>query len=485
MLMNNLYKKYKKVAILGIGTEGLALTDFLFDKAEKITILDKMPEEKIAERLQGEELTQFKRVLADDNMAKVFGENYLDNLSDFDTIFRSPGISACNQKIREAKEAGAEISSQLKLFFDLCPCPIIGVTGTKGKGTTASLISEMLKKQHADNSIQITENRPQVYLAGNIGYPAITLIPEIKEDDIVILELSSFQLMDLEKSPHIAVVTNLSEDHLDYHADVEEYRGAKFNILKYQSKNDFAVLNKKSTFANELLDQIVSTKKYFSSTDSGSDAAVRKIENEDWVILDPENRNIKICRSSDIILFGRHNLENIAAAALVADIMGAGSKEISAAAREFAGLSHRIEFVAEIDGVKYINDSYATNPEPTMAAIRSFLEPKILILGGSSKGADFSALARIISSSDAPAVVLIDPEGQKIKQSLVDNSYKGKVLEGGKDIKEIVGQAKAEAKPGDVVLMSPACASFGMFKNYKDRGEEFKAAVLNLASNLE
>lgn len=479
-------KDYKKVAILGIGTEGLALASFLAKKAEKITILDKMSEAEIADRLKDEELDQFNQILADSKIEKIFGQNYLENLNAYDVIFRSPGITVYNSKIQAAKDAGVEISSQIKLFFELCPCPIVGVTGTKGKGTTASLIYEMIKRNNQDtrNNDQTTSNdqatNSNVYLAGNIGYPAITLIPRLKANDIVILELSSFQLMDLDRNPHVVVVTNLSEDHLDYHANIEEYREAKFNILKYQNETDFAVLNKNSTFAKELLDQVVSKKKFFSGTDSQMDSIVTKIDNKDTVVLYPETRDIRICNSDEIKLFGRHNLENIAAAALAADVLGVDQENIASAAKEFSGLPHRIEFVAEINGIKYINDSYATNPDPAMAAINSFSQPKILILGGSSKGADFSVLADKVVASNTKSVILIDPEGQVIKRALEKAGFEGKIIDGFSNIDDIVKRAKEEASPGDIILLSPACASFGMFKNYKDRGEKFKDAVLKL-----
>ncbi|MCL5410884.1 MAG: UDP-N-acetylmuramoyl-L-alanine--D-glutamate ligase, partial [Patescibacteria group bacterium] len=421
-----------------------------------------------------------------------------DNLSNFDIVFRSPGISLNHPKLKEARDSGVIISSQIKLFFKLCPATIIGVTGTKGKGTTSSLIYEIVKKNlkflisnlKSNPNDQMTNGKindkwemkndklSQVYLAGNIGYPAITLIPKLKSDDIVILELSSFQLMDMDKSPHIAIVTNLSVDHLDYHEDEDEYQFAKINILKFQDNDDYAVLNSDSTFGLDILNREVKSKiKYFSHTEN-KDATVKN----DQVILDPKNRSITICDKKDIKLFGRHNLENIAAASIVADILGITPKVTSEVASQFKGLPHRLELVQEINGVKYINDSYATNPEPTIAAINSFPENKILILGGSSKGANFDDLSQIISKSNVSTVSLIGVEGQKIKNSLLKNGFKGKIISGGDSINEIVSNAKRLAKPGDVVIFSPACASFDMFKNYKDRGEKFKTEVLNLIS---
>lgn len=474
--MKNFQFDNKKVAVLGMGIEGLALVDFLLDKACKITILDRSSEVELLEKLSGEEKTKFDQIIKNNNIDKVLGDDYMENLGPFDIIFRSPGISYYNSKIQDAKKSGTLISSQIKLFFDLCPCKIIGVTGTKGKGTTASLIYEILKK----NKEEQPNSQQNIYLAGNIGYPAITLIPKLKNDDVVILELSSFQLMDLEKSPHVAVVTNLSVDHLDYHRDVEEYRGAKESIVKYQDKKDFAILNRNSTFNSSVLELIKSSIKYFPNQNK-DDAII----SNNSVILDPENRNIKICDKSGIELFGNHNLENIAAAVLASDLLRINTETIKKVVSGFKGLPHRIEFVNTISGVKFVNDSFATNPEPTMAAIASFVENKILILGGSKKGANFSSLAQKICNSNIKGVVLIGDESKSIEQALIASSYSGIIKKGLSDIDKIVGAAFEIASKGDVVILSPACASFGLFKNYKDRGEKFKDAVLKLKINYE
>jgi len=502
--MDKLNLQDKKVAILGVGIEGIALANFLSDKVEQLVFLDCASKEDILDRLKGEEKEGAASLL--NKFELISGEKYLDNCSSYDVIFRSPGISYFNPKIQEAIEHGIKVSSQIKLFFDLCPCKIIGVTGTKGKGTTASLIYEILKNKFQNqnyklqiktqisnsknqNSYQLptTDYSTNIYLAGNIGYPAITLIPKLKNDDIVILELSSFQLMDLDKSPYIATITNLTVDHLDYHRDINEYREAKFNILKYQNENDLAILNKESTFALKNLQELKSKIEYFSNENDqdyhkSENGNVGAIVKDGAVILDPENRNIEICNLENINLLGSHNLENIAAATLAACALKVDSVIISEAVKSFKGLPYRVERVAEINGVLFVNDSFATNPDPTMAAINSFPQNKILILGGSSKGADFDDLADKISKSEVSGVVLIGVEGEKIKVSLFKKEFKGKIIEAKKTMDEIVAAAMSLAKMGDVVIFSPACASFDMFKNYKDRGEKFKTAVMNLKS---
>jgi UDP-N-acetylmuramoylalanine--D-glutamate ligase len=483
--------KDKKVAVLGLGIEGTALCDFLNGKVASVAVHDKNSADKILTDSPLEIADLAAKILADPRFKKVLGDNYLDDLGQYDIIFRSPSIYFKHPKLIEAKNSGVVISSQIKLFFDLCPCRIVGVTGTKGKGTTASLIYEIFKngiknselgikgdeKDH--NSEFIINDSSSIYLAGNIGYPAIDLIPKLKKEDIVVLELSNFQLADLEKSPHVAVITNLGVDHLDYHQTVAEYQQTKMNIIGHQSKNDFAILNINSTFDQKFIGAIQSEVLFFSK-DKKADAYVADEDNLSKVVIDINNQEVEICNNQEIKLVGRHNLENIAAASLVAHVMGVNTDTIKAIVRNFEGLPYRLEFIREIDGVKFINDSFATNPGPTVAAIESFKEPKVLILGGSPKGADFAEMAELIVKSDVPAVVLIGAEGFKIEAALIKAKYTGKSVSVVGDINQIALAAKNLAKSGQIVIFSPACASFDMFKNYKDRGAKFTDAVNSL-----
>ena len=459
----------KKVAILGVGIEGIALLKFLSEYTQKITLLDKLTLSEIKENNKDNE--SLLELLKSEQVDTRFGCNYLDDLRGFDLIFRSPGISINDPRLIAAKKHGVEISSQIKLFFDLCPATIIGVTGTKGKGTTSSLIYEILSERYKSTDVN-------VYIAGNIGYPAITLLSGLKKKDFVILELSSFQLMDLNKSPHIAVLTNLTEDHLDYHASVEEYRESKLNILKYQSKDDYAVLN--LTASEEFnLDKKTKAKILYFSDLKETDAFIDcDKENDCCVFL--KKTNEPICRLSELHLLGVHNLMNIAAASLVAGVLGIDVDKIRQQVFKFTGLPHRLEKVRELNGVLFINDSFATNPPPAIAAIKSIQRPKIMILGGSSKGADFDELAVEIKKSNVKSVVLVGVEGKKIKSSLIKNNYDGLIIDGGRTMDEIVKKANGLASSGDAVILSPACASFGLFKNYKDRGIKFIDAVNNL-----
>lgn len=461
--------KDKKVAILGLGIEGVALARFLKDKVKKIALLDIVSKEKLLDRAEEESNSELKELLSQANKYEMnLGNSYLENLTDFEVIFRTPGIPYFNSEIQKAKESGVEVSSQIKLFFDLCPAKIVGITGTKGKGTTASLIESILK----------INCKRKVFVAGNIGKPAITLLDEIGKEDIVILELSSFQLQDLEKSPHIAVITNLSIDHLDYHRDREEYQDAKRAIYEYQSSHDHLVVNSKLN--TEYYKGANSEVRVFSGFgEIGGEAHVSSGDNnKHTVYLKTDKGKEKIVSEDDVSLKGDHNLENIAAASLVASILGLGAKQIKEGVKKFKGLPHRLEFVAEVNGVSYFNDSFATNPEPTIAAIDAFKRDKILILGGSSKGANFEPLATKIVSNNVVAVILIGNEAKKIKKSLKDKHFSGQIINAD-SLREVIKKSKEISKENDVVVFSPACASFDMFKNYKDRGNKFRDAVLN------
>ncbi|MEK7096398.1 MAG: UDP-N-acetylmuramoyl-L-alanine--D-glutamate ligase [Patescibacteria group bacterium] len=463
--------KDKKIGILGLGVEGLSLYQKLKNEVKNIAVFDQYTEEELVSKSEPENLDLIKNILEDPKTVKFLGPEYLKNIGDIDVLFRSPGISYLNPEIVAAKERGAIISSQIKLFIENCPAQIVSVTGTKGKGTTATLIKELLVRGLGR----------KIYLAGNIGLPAITLLDETTPDDIVVLELSSFQLMDLEISPSVAVVTNLYEEHLDYHNDDNEYIQAKYNIIAHQNPDDIAILNINSTFPKEMLSGSKSQKQYFSKDENKKCRAyIRQNNDKIAEVILVLNQEVIICNQKGIKLLGRHNLENIAAAALVADNFGIKPKLIKSVVSEFRGLPHRLELVAIKDDITYIDDSFGTNPGPAIAAIKAFSEDKILILGGSSKSADFTEMAKEITGTNVVGVVLVGDEGSKIGDTLVKNGFAGSAIEGGNDMVSIVQNAKKIAKSGQVVILSPACASFGLFKNYKDRGEQFKKAVENL-----
>lgn len=356
------------------------------------------------------------------------GQADFGDLNPFDLIVRNPAVYRYRPEIVEAEKAGVEVSSKTKIFFDVCPGKIIGVTGTKGKGTTTTLIYEILKAAGKD-----------VYLGGNIGTGIFRNLLELDRNSWVVLELSSFQLIDLHKSPHIA----------------------------YQTKENFAVVNKD----------------YPNSVEVGREGKGKKI----WV-------SGKDARRIKTRLRGEYNKENIAAALAVADIVGVPRDTAEKVVADFKSLKHRLEEVATVGGVTFYNDSFSTTPETAIAAIKSFAEPEILILGGSTKYSDFTSLGETIARAEnIKAIVLIGEEGERIKQVMLTASARGglwkggerpRIVGGGRKMEEIVKTAYNNAAKGDVVLLSPACASFDMFLNYKDRGEQFKASVKRLAESV-
>ena len=395
------------------------------------------------------------------------GKDYLKKLDVYDLVVRSPGVKIPDLEKYVSKE---KITSQTKLFFDLVPCKIIGVTGTKGKGTTSSLIYEMLKKQGFD-----------AYLGGNIGKPPFDFLDNLNTHSVVVLELSSFQLIDLQKSPHISVLLMTTSEHLDWHKDLEEYVNAKRNILRFQTEKDFAVINKDYPQSRESDIETNGQVYYVSREDEAAKGCFVK---DGSVFIRHGEIEERVISTQEILLPGEHNLENVCAASMAAYLYGVSIQNIAYVLRIFKGLEHRLELVKEINGAKYYDDSFSSIPETAIAAINAFKNPEILILGGSSKNSDFEELGKTIKSAkNIKAIIGIGIEWARIKEQLSDLDPEVLVLEGAKDMQTIVVAVSKLAVEGDVVLLSPACASFDMFKNYKDRGNQFKEQVLALQKN--
>lgn len=399
----------KKVAIIGYGIEGKDAEKFLKDKGSIITILDQKN-----------------------------NPNYLSNLDKYDLIVRSPGVYPFKSEFKNLN-----VTTPTKIFFEEFKGKLIGVTGTKGKGTTSTLIYEILKNAGSD-----------VYLGGNIGSPLLGLLSKINENSIVVMEISSFQLIDLDRSPNIAVILNITSDHMDWHKNQDEYISAKQNIVKFQKSSDWTVINDEYEVSRS-----------FAKKSKGN------------VIFFNKNKLENVFKR-DLILRGEHNLENIAAAVSVAKILNIDEKIVEKIVKKFKGLEHRLEFVREIKGIKFYNDSFATGPQPTIAAIKSFMEDETLILGGSDKGLDYEELGEVINNSkNVKNIILIGTTGPKIENCLDKNlAFRIYDLEFA-SIKEIVSKAYELSKSGSVVVLSPASASFDMFLDYKDRGNQFKEAV--------
>ncbi len=424
------------MAVLGLGIEGKDAINYLLSYGAKVTLLDKKSEQDLG--FDGVDRSK---------IATITGDNYLDNLQGYDYIVRSPGVYRFLPEIVNAEKSGVVITSAIKIFFEDCPGKIIGVTGTKGKGTTSTLIYEILKADNKD-----------VYLSGNIGKPYLELLPKLSKDSWVVMEMSSFQLIDLEISPHIAVVLNITSDHLDWHKDREEYIEAKKNIVRYQKTSDYAVLN----FEYE-------TPKSFVGLTKAEVIEFSKGK------LDPEFKK-------NLLLRGEHNLENIAAAVTVGHILKINDATILGVVKGFKGLEHRLELVDTINGVTFYNDSFATGPQPTIAAINSFTEPETVILGGSDKGLNYEELGRAISEKkNVQNIVLIGLIRDQIKKALENSGFSGQLFDlGTASMTQIVKKSSEITPSGGVVILSPAAASFDMFKNYKDRGLQFKKAVGDL-----
>ncbi|NLC53451.1 MAG: UDP-N-acetylmuramoyl-L-alanine--D-glutamate ligase [Firmicutes bacterium] len=475
-------KREKRVAVLGLGIENLALTNYLLQKGVHVTVCDRRTPEQLGERY-----TTLHRL----GVAFRLGPSYLEGLDDFGVLFRSPGLPLFQPELVDAKRQGVEITSAMRLFVSVCPCPIIGVTGTKGKGTTSALIHRMMVASQRRRGAQS-------YLGGNIGIAPFSFLPQLSPADVVVLELSSFQLEDMVESVPIAVVTNITEDHLsavdpdnpNYHRSREAYVLAKTNLFRHQDASGITILNHDDPTCRTLQEMAPGTLLFYGSGAQSPGAWYEKVTDDQYkVFWNLAGEQEELITSDRIKIRGEHNLLNIAAAALAAAQAGADRESIVDAISAYNGLEHRLEYVATVDGIQYFDDSFATAPEPTIVALRAFKEPIVLIAGGVDKGADYRPLAEEILASSVRAVVLIGKMAPVLKELIIRlGAEKGKVpclVEGGADMATIMAVTQEIAKPGDVVLLSPACASFDLFKNYKERGTLFKRAVMALANKEE
>jgi UDP-N-acetylmuramoylalanine--D-glutamate ligase len=432
-----------RIAIIGFNTEGQATYDFFKKHARDhtITICDRNADITVPEGTD-----------------HVLGDGYLDNLDRFDLIIRSAGIPP---RVILEKNPGVahKISTHINEFFKACPTKnIIGVTGTKGKGTTSTLITKMLQAAGVN-----------AWLGGNIGVPPLTFIDELDAESWVVLELSSFQLIDLQYSPHIGVCLMVVPEHLDWHTDLDEYIAAKARLFAHQISEDIAIFFADNEASRQIAGHGSGTKiPYFTPPGAAIDNGVISISGQE------------ICRTEELKLLGVHNWQNACAAVTAVWQVTQDVAAMKNTLTTFSGLPHRLDFIREVNGVKYYDDSFGTTPETAMVALQSFTEPKVIILGGSDKGAAFDELAQAVMGRNVRKVVLIGSQAAKI-QAALDSVNFADYTSGGNTMEEIVRTAHAQAQPGDIVLLSPACASFDMFKDYKDRAVQFIAAVQSLA----
>jgi UDP-N-acetylmuramoylalanine--D-glutamate ligase len=463
--------KGKKIGILGLGMEGQACAFFLAKVEASVTVF----EQKLESELDPALIQNLKA----EGVTCVFGQGAFSHLEkhDLDILVRSPGIRRALPQILALEKRGVVITSQIQLFFDLSPAKIIGVTGTKGKGTTSTLIYEMLKADGIDT-----------HLGGNIGKPTLTFLDQLTPQSLVVLELSSFQLEDLHTSPHIAVMLMVTSEHLgadlvgtaNYHDSLEAYVDAKRKILAFQTAEDIAVLNRDYLASAESKNFTPGHVYFVSRGGIGREDGCFVQDEAVWRRL--KGNVEKIIDTKDIALPGVHNRENVCAAVMAASLAGVSVGAIQKVVKTFRGLEHRLEFVADVNGVAYYDDSFSTTPETAIAAIQAFEAPKVLILGGSTKASDFSALAQtIVESKQIRGIIGIGVEWQRIKAELETRGYQQPVVEGLQNMPSIVRAAADMARSGDVVLLSPACASFGLFPNYKVRGNLFKEEVKKLS----
>ena len=441
--------KDKKIAVLGLGVSNRPLVRLLLEFGCNVTGCDKTPREK----LDGEVLELEKA-----GCTLHVGENYLDGV-EADVVFRTPGMHPANPAIQALVNRGAQVTSEMEVFFEVCPCTILAVTGSDGKTTTTTLVSEMLKAEGKT-----------VWLGGNIGTPLLPLVRQMQPSDFAVVELSSFQLMDMKRSPARAVITNLAPNHLDIHKDMAEYVQAKTNIFRYQDESGILILNADNPITAAFRGN---GKTLFFSRQKEADVCLA-----DGVIC---RHGEKMLKTSEILIPGVHNVENYMAAIAMVDGL-VSDETIRQVAKTFGGVEHRIELVRVKDGVRFYNDSIASSPSRTIAGLRSFPEKVILIAGGYDKHIPYDVLGPEICAH-VKKLFLGGATGEKIRQAVIScPEYDPKALEitDCGSFEPAVRAAAAAAKAGDVVLMSPASAAFDQFKNFMVRGDFYKKLVKEL-----
>jgi UDP-N-acetylmuramoylalanine--D-glutamate ligase len=457
------YKTYlhnKKIAVLGIGISNTPLIKFLVENNASVTAFDK----KSIEQLEGT-----YEILKSIGVDFCLGSDYLSKLKDFDIVFKTPGMRFDLPELIYARNNGSIITSEMEVFFELCPAKIIAITGSDGKTTTTTLIYKILQ-----------EKGYTCWLGGNIGTPLLSEIEKIMPEHMVVLELSSFQLHTMTKSPDIAVITNVSPNHLDIHKSYEEYIDAKKNIMRFQNSDGILVTNFDNSITKEIGENAKGKNIYFSRVNNLDKGAC--IDNNYFIFKDKDGTH-KISDVNDMILPGEHNKENmLAAICAVYDLCG--SEPIVKIANTFNGVEHRIELVRVINGVKFYNDSIASSPTRTIAGLNSFKQRVILIAGGYDKKIPYDELGESIIHQ-VKKLILLGQTADKIYESYKVACDKNKDIQKievifAKTLEEAVEKAYYKAEKGDIITLSPASASFDMFKNFEERGRMYKDIVNKL-----
>lgn len=450
--------KGKRIAFIGIGRSNLPLTLMYKQKGAIVYACDRKTPEQLGDTAK--QLTNAGVILK-------CGEDYLDGLQ-VDIIFRAPGMYYYNEKLQAYRKAGVTVTSEMEVFFDLCPCKIYAITGTDGKTTTTTITTLCLEKAGKT-----------VHKGGNIGIPLLPIIEQIKPDDAAVVELSSFQLISMRKSPDTAAVTNIYPDHLNVHKDMDEYVGAKKNIILHQNAFSRTVLNMDNERTNALSDIVRGNLYKFSRKNIPERGSY--LDKNGFLCFTDGKTTEKLFHKDDIRIPGMHNVENYltAISILHGDV---DSSVFAAVAKEFCGVEHRIEFVRELDGVKYYNDSIATSPASVIAGLNSFDKRLIVIAGGSDKMLDYNTMSHEICEH-VKLLILLGETAPKIEKAVLsaDNydEYEIKIIHAD-CLENAVNAARENANIGDVVTLSPASASFDLYKDFEERGRHFKSIVNNL-----
>ncbi|MBQ3415633.1 MAG: UDP-N-acetylmuramoyl-L-alanine--D-glutamate ligase [Clostridia bacterium] len=452
----NNYIRYRKVAVIGLGVSNLPLLDYLHEKKAKVTVFDEKNINEIPKDIM-DKITEYAFEFS-------LGKNYLEKLKGFDLIFRSPSCLPTVPELMAEYERGAIVTTEIEMLVEMCPGTVIGITGSDGKTTTTSLIYAILKNAGLNT-----------YVGGNIGKPLFTKLSEMKKDDVIVLELSSFQLMNMKVSPQISVITNITPNHLNIHKDYEEYIEAKKNIFKWQDENGTLILNYDNEITKNCEKEAKGKVIFFSSKE--------KLENgyivDDNVIKESEDKIRKhILNTSEVKLRGIHNYQNICAA-IAATRQFVPMEKIVETIKEFNSVEHRLEFVREINNTKWYNDSASSSPTRTISGLNAFNEEIILIAGGYDKNLDYTPLAKPILDKVKTLILMGQTAGKIFDSVKQEMEIQGKTVKiyMCNSLQETIDMARKSAKPGQVVLFSPGSASFDMFKNAYDRGNQFKKLV--------
>ncbi len=449
--------KDKRIAFIGVGVSHTDLIGLFLKKGFDVTVCDKKTKEQMGEY----------ESLKNAGAAFSPGENYLDGIAEgrYDVVFRTPGMYYYNEALTKARENGTAVTSETEVFFDLCPCPIYAVTGSDGKTTTTTIIAELLAAEG------IT-----VHKGGNIGRALLPIIEDVKETDAVVAELSSFQLISMRRSPDVAAITNIRPNHLNVHKDMQEYIDSKANILLHQNAFSRAVLSYDNETARSLAPLARGELAYFSRFEKPVNGAF--LSENGMLCYNDRGKITEFMHMDDIKIPGMHNVENYLTA--IAVTWGKVKPEtVRNTARTFGGVEHRIEFVRELDGVKYYNNSIASSPTRVIACLNTFPQKQIMIMGGSDKGISFEPMAELVCEK-VKLLILMGQTKDKIRAAVeaADNfAGSGIRIIAVNDMAEAVNAARTNAKKGDIVSLSPACASFDMYRMFEDRGNHFKSLV--------